>query len=513
MNSIIGFSNIALEEDDPDAIREYLEYIRTSGHALVGIINQILDLSKLESGKFRLVETDYSPKKLFDELSEVIVPQALEKGITFTADIKNELPKSLHGDKIRLRQIVLNLLGNAVKYTQEGGVSMEIRSLDNSENAVMLEIHIKDSGIGIKEEDLKTIFDSFERVDETKNKQVEGTGLGLAIAKSLTNLMGGELTVKSVYGEGSDFCVYVPQKKSEAGKLVVEEAEDKSAKSADKEHSAENGDEISTTRHFITSDLHILIVDDNPVNLTVEKILMEKYGMTVDTAESGGECLGMLKSKSYDIIFMDHMMPEMDGVETMQHIREEGLCDDVPIVVVTANAIVGVEDEMRKLGFDGYVSKPIDMKMLEKEIVRLIPEEKIHMFGAKTSVETEDEFREVLRDYGIDMEKGLEYSRNVNTYVEVLNVALKDIPVKVDKLERYSTDKDTGNYTILVHSIRSSCAKIGAMYVSEQAKKMELAGRENDMQYIEAKAERFHKEYARLKTGIEKALLRMKGGE
>jgi signal transduction histidine kinase/DNA-binding NarL/FixJ family response regulator len=528
MNSIIGFANIALEEDDPDKINEYLGYIRNSGQSLVGIINQILDFSKLESGKFELVETDYSPDRLFEELAETIMPQALEKGITFKKIIKEKLPKTLHGDKNRLRQVILNLLGNAVKYTKEGNVSFEVRYMDNSETAVMLEIHVKDSGVGIKEDDLKSIFESFERVDETRNNKIEGTGLGLAISKSLANLMGGDITVASVYGQGSDFCLYVPQKKSEVKNLAV--ADTKTPKSEMENgisHRTAPGDEIGTTRHFTTSDLHILIVDDNPVNLTVEKILMEKYGMTVDTVDSGAGCLDILKTKKYDLIFMDHMMPVMDGTETLHHIREERLCDDVPVIVVTANAILGVEEEMRKLGFDGYVSKPIDMNVLEHELVRLLPQEKIHMLGDhsgreadKTSQNTdapvteqdieksddEAKLQPMLEDCGVNVSTGLKTYGGMNAYIETLGIAVKDMQDKIKKLEQYYKEKNVEEYTAIIHTIKSSCANIGAMYVSEQAKKLEIAGREKDVQYIDAKAGRFFDEYTKLKNGIEKAV-------
>jgi CheY-like chemotaxis protein len=288
-------------------------------------------------------------------------------------------------------------------------------------------------------------------VDETRNQQTEGTGLGLAIAKSLTDLMGGELTVESVYGEGSDFCVYIPQKKSDPEKLVVEEGQ------ADK---SENTEEIRTKRSFTTSDLRVMIVDDNPVNLTVEKLLMEKYGMTVDTAESGMECLDILRTKQYDLIFMDHMMPELDGVETMHKIHEEKLCEGAPVIVVTANAIVGVEGEMRKLGFDGYVSKPIDMRNLERELLRLLPREKIHMYHDTVHAGDEKALAETLMEYGVDVKKGLNYCEDMDMYIEILEIALKDMPDKMAKLELYCADRDVTRYTALVHSIKSACANM-----------------------------------------------------
>jgi CheY-like chemotaxis protein/HPt (histidine-containing phosphotransfer) domain-containing protein len=245
--------------------------------------------------------------------------------------------------------------------------------------------------------------------------------------------------------------------------------------------------------------------------------------MTVDTAESGAECLDILKQKKYDLIFMDHMMPDMDGVETMQHIREQGLCDEAPIVVVTANAIVGVEQDMRKLGFDGYVSKPIDMNVLEKELVRLLPSDKIRQIDdeavkAKQSenkpekrMKKVDEYalkalKTLLEECGVDAEVGLTNCSDSDEYLELLNAAVADMPDRIMNLDKCYAERNIERYTELVHTIKCNCATLGAMYVSEQAKKLEMAGNEKDVQYIEVKAERFYNEYVKLKAGLEMAL-------
>lgn len=496
MNSIIGFTNLALEEDNSEATNEYLNYIKNSGETLLHIINDILDLSKLEAGKFEIVEYDYSTDKLFAELEEIISPQAKAKNLKFKQDISSDIPKSLHGDYIRIKEILVNLLSNAVKYTKHGSVILSVRVNAVHDEDVELEIHVVDTGIGIKKEALHNIFDSFERSDREKNHDIEGTGLGLSIAKSLTSMMNGELSVSSEYGVGSDFVLKLTQKRSVDTEILVRE---------EKVESYSVTSSTVTNRTFKVNGISVLIVDDNDVNLKVEKKIMEKYGMEVDTAISGEECMEYLTKKKYNLIFMDHMMPGMDGVDTLKTIREHKEYNDIPVVLVTANAIVGVEKEMLQFGFDGYISKPIAITVLEKELKKILPHESIEFEPQKRdSYEYEGNTEnlisvkyilEQLLPFGVDIDRGINYCGDSNVYKEVLEIAAKGYPEKVSLLDEYLKNDDIKNYTILVHSLKSSCANIGATAVSEQAKKLEFAGKNDDVKYITDNAEKFKQDY------------------
>ena len=356
---------------------------------------------------------------------------------------------------------------------------------------------MKDTGVGIKPEKLETIFETFEQADNVGNYHVEGTGLGLSIAKKLAVMMGGNISVSSVYGEGSDFHVRIPQKY------------------ADRECVAES----ESSAGVIMDDFSLkvdgvcaLIVDDNQVNLKVEKKILERYGIEVDTACSGKESFALLGKKDYDVILMDHMMPEMDGVCTFHKIRQErGRNYTTPVLLVTANAIVGVKQEMLNEGFDGYISKPIDIKLLEKELLKVLPREKTHIVSCgvenvkevtKKQLEYEDKTNilllESLKDQGVDTELGMKYCGGVEGYMDVLDIMVSTSIEKLDKLLVCMDTKDWSNYTILVHSMKSGTANIGATRLSMLAKQLEYAGREGDLDYIHSNTMAFVEQYRKL---------------
>lgn len=362
MNGIMGFADLALAKSLDSETEEYLRYIKDSANSLLGIINDVLDISKIESGKMEIIDVEYSPAKLLKEIIAMFKNRIEEKGLEFDVKQPEQLPAILVGDNNRIREILVNILGNALKYTNKGKITLDVSCGVIDEKQVELTIKVKDTGVGIERDKLADIFNAFEQADSFGNYYVEGTGLGLSIAKELCELMGGNISVSSVYGEGSEFTINVPQKRIPEKKNVVIAGYE--------------------TDDFMlcTNDSKVLIVDDNIINLKVEKGMLLRYGMEIDLCESGAQCLEMIQNEKYDVIFMDHMMPGMDGVETLKAIRDGQSCNvNTPVILVTANAIVGVEQQMRECGFDGFISKPIDGKMLEKELLKVFPSEKLHV--------------------------------------------------------------------------------------------------------------------------------------
>ena len=481
MNGIIGFASLALEKNLDDETREYISYIKTSADTLLKIINDVLDISKIESGKMEIVDVAYAPKALFEEISVLIESQAMEKGLEYIVNISDNLPIALCGDSVRFREILINILGNAVKYTNSGRITFDVKVEDEGPDIVWLEIHVRDTGVGIRADKLENIFDSFEQADSVGNYHVEGTGLGLSIARKLSVMMGGTLGVESVYGEGSDFCLRIPQKR--VGDCIRDINSEEDVFLND-----EFGLRVKNTR--------VLIVDDNQVNLKVEKKILERYGIETDVAESGIECLLKLEEADYDVILMDHMMPEMDGVDTFHEIRNgKGRNFLTPVLLVTANAIVGVKQEMLQVGFDGFVSKPIDIKLLERELLKVLPADKTEIVAVDMTEETERETEmqqedetvrliEKLKEQDVDTDTGLQYCGGVTEYMEVLDIMVETTDSKLDQLVSCVETEDWENYTILVHSIKSGAANIGAMRVSMLAKQLEQAGRERNTEYI-----------------------------
>ncbi len=490
MNGIMGFADLTLENDLDKESREYVSYIKESADSLLGIINDVLDISKIESGKMQIVDVEYNPKEFFTDIVALITTQAEAKNLFFSTFITDELPSLLVGDITRLREVLINVLGNAVKYTKQGGVILKVNIARRQEESLLLEIHVIDSGIGIKEESLENIFDTFEQADTTENYQIEGTGLGLSIARQLTELMGGHLTVKSTYGKGSDFCIMIPQK------YVVEREEIKLLDTLD---------DIMIN----AKNIKALIVDDNIINLKVEKGLLERYDMKVYLAESGKECISMAQKEKYDIIFMDHMMPEMDGVETLRELKTHpGLNQDTPVVLVTANAIVGVEKDMLDQGFDGYISKPINTKLLENKLMEILPGNKMMVCiknqDACSEKQTlgQDEFKEKLAEAGVSMETGLRYCGDFESYITVLEIAVNGYQDKMKKIIEYKAYNDIKNYTIVVHSLKSGAANIGAIRLSDMAKRLEMAGHSGDTDTIQKETDQLIEEYKKVMNTI-----------
>ncbi len=367
INAVLGMNEMILRETQSDNIREYASNIHSAGKTLLSIINDILDLSKIESSKMEIVENNYNLGNMLIDIENMISMRAEEKNLNLKIVADQVLPRNLYGDEMRIKQCVVNVLTNSVKYTQEGSVTMTVGAADSKDGIVSLHVTVTDTGIGIKEEELHMLFDPFTRLDMMRNKSVEGTGLGLSITKRLIEMMDGSLAVESEYGKGSTFSFIIPQKI--AGTELLGDYR-KAANDVD--------DQISDGRRaFIAPQANILAVDDNRVNLTVVKGLLKRLKVQFDSALSGQECLDKVTRKHYDIIFLDHMMPDMDGMETLQNMKQiDGYVQHPSVVIaLTANAIVGAKEEYIQAGFEDYLSKPIDSARLEELICQYLKPE------------------------------------------------------------------------------------------------------------------------------------------
>ncbi len=392
INSILGLNELILrdQEASDEIIRDALG-IQGSGKMLLALINDILDFSKIEAGSMDIVPVDYRIGDMLSEIVNMMWLRAHDKGLGFEVSVDPEVPQLLYGDEVRIKQVIINLLNNAVKYTKEGHVGLRVESREAEEDMVELLISVSDTGMGIRKEDLPYLFDAFKRVDEGKNRHIEGTGLGLSIVKQLTELMDGNVTVSSIYGEGSTFSVSLWQKVSDHGKIG--------------ELNIHNQQVVKRSVYessFLAPEVRILIVDDNEMNLEVERRLLEDTDMAIDKALSGKAALDMCQKAHYDAIFMDHLMPEMDGIECLKLLREQagGLNRNTPVIVLTANAGSENRELYNRAGFDGYLVKPVSGTAMEEILIRHISREKIIlrnvMMGDDSEIHTSDKYAEKL---------------------------------------------------------------------------------------------------------------------
>ncbi len=374
LNAVLGMDELILLETskkkniDPEfaeRIEEYAGNIRDAGQVLLSVINDILDLTKIESGKMEIKPAPYSFPALINDVGNMVRIRAEQKGLTYVEKADPDIPKHLLGDELRIRQIMINLLNNAVKYTPSGEVEMDISMKDRTETGLTLCIRIRDTGIGIKEEDLSRIFGDFQRIDEERNHKIEGTGLGLSIVKRMIGLMQGDIEVSSKYGEGSVFTAYIPQK-------ICDEPFEKTA-------DGEKRGGIADVITYATPDCSYLLVDDNRLNLLVAKRFLDGLNGRIDTARSGAEAIEKMRETEYDLIFMDHMMPDLDGIETYEMSLDDPLNINIktPVIMMTANALSGVREEYLDKGFADYISKPVDIKELLRIVKLHLPEDKI----------------------------------------------------------------------------------------------------------------------------------------
>ncbi len=382
INTIIGLNEMILREDISDEIAENAINIQNASKMLLTTINDILDLSKLESGKMEIVPAQYEISSMFSDLVNLIWIRAHEKELEFKVDIDPEIPSMLYGDEVRIKQVVTNMLTNAVKYTASGSVTLTAKGERVAADQIMLRISVTDTGMGIRKESLDQLFSSFKRVDEGDNRNIEGTGLGLNISKQLMEMMGGRIYVDSVYHKGSTFTMEVRQRIVNVRPIgVINFAAQKQLNNRTK-----------YKQSFTAPDARVLVVDDNDMNRMVAIKLLRGTGIKVDTADSGKECLRQTAENQYHVILMDHMMPDMDGEETMKAVRAQtkGFCQKVPIVALTANVMTNAEQVYQNMGFDGYLAKPINAALLEASLLKYLPSELIEYVAQDDNDEMEE---------------------------------------------------------------------------------------------------------------------------
>ena len=497
MNTVLGMNElIRMTLGDPELpigekigrVVGYADGIQHSGEMLLYVINDILDISKIESGKFEIRPAPYHIKKLIDDLIPLFTINAEGKNLSFTADVDEDLPGYIEGDEVRIRQIITNIVNNAVKYTREGSVHLSISGRAAGDE-VIYDVAVRDTGIGIKQENLVHLFESFERVDSAETHYIEGTGLGLAIVKNLLDLMGGSVEVQSEYGKGSIFTVHIPQPVLSDEKI--------------RDYMPEVGPRFLKKRRYYIEGRKILVVDDNMTNLVVAKRFLEQMRAEADTVSSGKEALEHICKYHYDIIFLDHMMPEMSGVKVMKEIRNNpdkySVNDGTPYIVMTANAVVGAKETyINEHGFDGYIAKPFRFSELVDlmstyiegdEVVEKKPDTSAGMGrpgaggpppgaggpmagaggpppGARGEV------------WDVNIEAGIDTCGDKDTFEIVVDTYLEIEQETAEKLEECQKNDDWENYRIQVHALKSSSKTIGAMNFSGFSMTVENAAKE-----------------------------------
>ncbi len=489
MNAIIGLNDIIMEECGDNEIYAHAKDVQSAAKNLLTIINDILDLSKVEAGKMELVNVNYYIKTMADEVMGMMDMAASQRGLILKYECDETIPCRYRGDDGRIKQILINILSNAIKFTDKGYVYAHITGkLGKNENEELITFCVEDTGCGIKEEDLEKIFEDFRQVDSKRNRSAEGTGLGLAIVKHLVELMEGTIRVESTYGKGTTVTITIPQK-------IV-----------DKRPVSETPEIVQTERKitdmFTAPGVKVLIVDDNVINRKVARGFLKNYAFDLAEAESGPEAIELVRAERYDIIFMDHMMPGMDGIEAAEIIRRDcGENGSAPVMVaLTANVMEGMREHFLQHDFQDFIAKPLDRKELNRLLLRWVPEKYRQMEGKEEELELSD--LSAVQIDGVDMNVVTQYySGDEDGFIELLELYYMDGRRKVNLL-RELVQSDISNYQIEVHGLKSASANIGAMTVSELAREQENAAAQGDHELIDGKFPLLLVEYENLLENI-----------
>ena len=494
INSILGMNEMIFRETREDNIRDYSRNVEAAGANLLSLINDILDFSKIEEGRLELIEDNYELSSMLNDIYHMIWTKAEEKGLAFELNIDETIPDKLYGDKLRVQQAMVNLLSNAVKYTDQGKVSLRLGYTKPEENKLVLKAEIRDTGRGIKQENLDSLFVRFNRLDMKANNTIEGTGLGLSITKAIIDMMGGEIKVDSVYGVGSVFTLFIPQ-------TIVEDAPIGNLDDRIRRMLREREIDTST---FIAPTARILVVDDTAMNLEVLRNLLKKTEIVVDTASSGQECLDKLKAgEQYDIIFMDARMPEMDGVETLQRIREESLTDaSTSIIVLTANVLSGAKEQYLSYGFDEYLPKPVKPMDLETMLLRFLPIEKVNLTELTEETDVTEIPEWLRKNKELNIAHALLLCGSAGVYMDTVTRFGGYAGETISELRSLLMEHNLKDFTTKVHSVKSSARLIGADRLSQLAAELEEAGDRQDFEYITANIGGFLSLYGELAAAL-----------
>ncbi len=484
INAVLGMDEMILRNSHEDEILGYAQDIQTAGKTLLALINEILDFSKVEEGKMEIIPTQYELGSLINDLVNMVRDRVDKKGLKLEVEVDEDTPHKLFGDEIRIKQCMLNLLNNAVKYTEKGSVKLGVGFRKKDDKSIYLEVIISDTGIGMKQEDMEALFAPFARIEEKRNRTIEGTGLGMSITKRLLELMGTSLSVDSVYGKGSTFSFAVEQK------VLSDESIGSFAGNFRRENREVRRREYKAL--FYAPLAHVLVIDDTETNLIVFKGLLRKTGVQIDEASSGKQALMLTEKKDYDVVFIDHMMPEMDGLETLEEMKKQNNYDKSVHIALTANAISGAREEYLAAGFDDYLSKPIDGALLEVLLKKYIPESKqvtqeSYSGGQSTnnSEKKEIEIPEWLYDVpGLEVDEGIKNCGGKESFMNVITTFHDTADQKNREIVGFYMTKDWKNYTVRVHALKSSARIIGAMKLSKLAEQLEAAGKSEDIDFI-----------------------------
>ncbi|MBO4396208.1 MAG: response regulator [Eubacterium sp.] len=524
ITAVLGMNEMVLRECEDQNIINYAESIETAGRTLLGLVNDILDFSKIEAGKMEIIPVEYDVASVLNDLVNMTQIRIEEKGLILNLDFNPKLPNLMFGDEVRVKQIITNILTNAVKYTERGSVTFGMTYVKDpiDQDSIIMIAEVRDTGIGIKKEDMDKLFSRFDRIEEERNRNIEGTGLGMTITKRLIDLMGGTMEVESEYGKGSMFRVSIKQKVVDWNPIGdYEEAYRKHVEERDRYQQI-----------FTAPDAKVLIVDDTQMNLMVFKSLLKSTEVQIDTAKSGDEGLKLMKEKAYDVIFLDHMMPGKDGIQTLKELHEsgEGPNMDVPVICLTANAISGAREMYIKAGFDNYLSKPIDSSRLEEMMVEYIPAEKVRYVMSEEKVpekrentagqsdeniredsgltptfmnksnQQPDESSPLYRPHeGINIAGAIDGMGSEEAFRPILDIFYETIDETADEIEELYQDENWEDYTIQVHALKSSARIVGALDLGEEAFAMEMAGKNRDLDYIHENHEQLMEHYRHFK--------------
>ncbi len=478
INAIMGMNEMILRESNEPQTLEYATNVDHASHTLLALVNDILDFSKIESGQMELVDSNYNLSNLLADVSNIIAVKTEQKGLDYQVEVDPDLPNKLRGDEVRVRQILLHLLNNAVKYTSEGTVRLKVGGTFKGSSVLELKLQVEDTGIGIQRENIGKLFRDFERLELDRNRSIQGNGLGLAIVKDLVNRMEGNITVTSEYGVGSVFTAYIRQ-------TVMDMETIGDFGTRVRERSQAQGDAYQAI--FTAPDARILVVDDNEMNLFVVTNLLKSTRMRIDTASSGQECLNLLSRNYYDVVLLDHLMPVMDGIETLHRARAmtDNMNPNVTFISLTANAYVGIREKYLKEGFTDYISKPIESGTLENMLVKYIPAKKLVMnnspaaapspaAGGKDGKRQEAGTGKPMLDHVV----GVKYCGNSEDILkELLGMFCQQYEAKVQALRETLEKEDWPEFVVTAHGLKSTSLNVGAVSLSKAAKDMEFAGK------------------------------------
>ena len=507
ITAILGMNEMIRRDSIDEEILRYSDNIEKAGESLLGIINDILDFSKIEAGRMELYKEEYNLVNLLSQLEVMVRYRTEEKGLAFDMDIDKTLPLMPVGDEQKLRQIMTNLLTNAVKYTEKGSIKLTVRLVNISSDTVEMEILVEDTGIGIQNEEIDKLFSAFDRLDLEKTRNIEGSGLGLTITKHLLELMGSSISVKSEYGKGSCFFFRLTQGVYDATPIGdYKKASLKPAKTG----------RMSVTSSFKAPSARILIVDDTPMNLQVISGLLKNNGMRIDTAGSGEECLKLLGINNYDLVFLDQRMPHMDGVDTLRELKKKypDKLKTTPVVCLTANVLSGAREKMIKAGFTDYLTKPVNLKDLEEMLKKHLPEDKIIINTENdSSAGTASYDLTPVKDTGLfDIEEGIEYCGDEEDYVDALKTYASSVSEKKELIKKQIGSGDKGSLALTVHSLKSMSKAVGAYEIAKQAAELEDMARDGNKEVPVDKIEEFLNLYSHTVERLDAALKDMGKG-